>query len=219
MRVSVLTLTALSLLAASSSAFADCKDEVMASLAKQRKVVAFRMQTDMVSEAGPVKMTVDYMPPDKMRQTTKVAINPVPIETVLVGPKAWTKDGEAWVPLSDGITKELSSQLDEVLGDETGTLGTVACLGSTAIDGTELIAYRIESDAQTGPKDMSPDAKEKARLALADEARPLRMFYVDPQTGLPMRSVFARANKLDKPIFKAAYSYPTDIKIEAPLVK
>jgi hypothetical protein len=159
------------------------------------------------------------MPPDRMRQTTRVAIDPKPQETILVGSKAWSKDGDAWVALSDGITKELSGQLDEILGDEAGTLGTVACLGSTSIDGAELIAYRIESDAQNGPKDMSPDAKEKARLALADEARPLRMFYVDPTTGLPVRSVFARANKLDKPIFKALYSYPGDIKIEPPVGK
>ena len=44
--------------------------------------------------------------------------------------------------------------------------------------------------------------------------RPVRVIYVDPTTGLPMRSIFARANKLDKPIFEATYSYPADIKID-----
>jgi len=34
--------------------------------------------------------------------------------------------------------------------------------------------------------------------------------------GLPLRSVFARANKMDKPIFEATYSYPVDIKVEPP---
>ena len=67
-------------------------------------------------------------------------------------------------------------------------------------------------NSQGRPHEPGPET----RAALADEARPLRMFYVDPKTGLPMRSVFARANKLDKPIFKAIYSYPADIKIEPP---
>ena len=41
-------------------------------------------------------------------------------------------------------------------------------------------------------------------------------FTVDPTTGLPMRSIYARANKLDKPIFEATYTYPADIKVETP---
>lgn len=206
-------------LATSIPALADCKDEVLAALDKQRKVAAFRMETNMVSEQGPVKMTVEYQPPDKMRQLVTVAINPKPVETVLVGGKAWSKDGEAWNELAPDITGEMVSQLDETLGDDKGTIGTVACLGSTAIDGHDLTAYRVENDAQVGPEDRSPDAKDKARAALADEGRPLRMFYIDPQNGLPVLSVFARANKLDKPIFKAVYTYPADIKIEAPAVK
>jgi hypothetical protein len=214
---SVLALAALlPLVAAAGEARADCREEVLAALDKQRKSKAFRMETNMVSEQGPVKMTVEYQPPDRMRQTVTVAIDPKPVETILVGSKAWSKDGDGWTELSPGIAKEMVAQLDDTFGDDQGTIGTVGCLGSTAIDGQDLMAYRVENDAATGPKDMSPDAREKAKQALADEARPLRLFYVDPKTGLPMRSVFARANKLDKPIFKAIYSYPTDIKIEQP---
>ena len=208
---------ALVLIALAGPAVAECKDEVLGALDKQRKAVSFRMETNMVSEQGPVKMTVDYMRPDRMRQVVTVAVDPKPVETILVGSKAWSKDGEVWKELGVDVTKDMVAQLDETFGDESGTIGTVGCLGSTAIDGQELVAYRIENDAQTGPEDRSPDTKAKAKAALADEARPLRMFYVDPKTGLPMRSVFARANKLDKPIFKAIYSYPADIKIDVPV--
>lgn len=197
-------------------AFADCKEEVLAALDKQRKAAGFRMETTMVSEQGPVKMLVEYMPPDRMRQIVTVVVNPVPVESILVAGKAWGKDGDTWKPLAPDIAAEMVTQLDETLGEDRGTIGTVACLGSTAIDNLELMAYRVENDAQVGPEDRSPDAKEKARAALADEGRPLRMFYIDPKTGLPMRSVFARANKLDKPIFKATYTYPADLKIEEP---
>jgi hypothetical protein len=208
---------AIVLVAFAGPAFAECKDEVLGALDKQRKAASFRMETNMVSEQGPVKMTVDYMRPDKMRQVVTVAVDPKPVETILVGSKAWSKDGDVWKELGIDVTKDMVAQLDETFGDESGTIGTVGCLGSTAIDGQELVAYRIENDAQTGPEDRSPDTKAKAKAALADEARPLRMFYVDPKTGLPMRSVFARANKLDKPIFKAIYTYPADIKIDVPV--
>lgn len=200
----------------SMTALADCKEEVLAALEKQRKSAGFRMETSMVSEQGPVKMQVDYVPPDRMRQTVTVAIDPKPIETILVGSTAWSKEDGVWKELSGDIAKEIIGQLDETLGDDKGTIGTVACLGSTAIEGQELMAYRVENDANTGPIDKSPDAKAKAEAALADEARPVRMFYIDPKTGLPMRSVFGRANKLDKPIFKAVYSYPAGLSIEAP---
>ena len=203
-------------LATAIPAFADCKEEVLSALDKQRKATGFRMETTMVSEQGPVKMLVEYMPPDRMRQVVTVVVSPVPVESILVGGKAWGKDGDTWKPLAADIAAEMVTQLDETLGDDRGTIGTVACLGSTAIDNLELMAYRVENDAQVGPQDRSPDAEAKARAALADEARPLRMFYIDQKTGLPMRSVFARANKLDKPIFKATYTYPADIKIEAP---
>ncbi len=211
-------IAAAALIAASAlPASASCKEEVLASLAKQRKVEAFRMDSTMVSEQGPLKMSVELAQPDKLRQITALAISPdKKTETILVGGNAWSKDGDAWVQLSSDLAKQLIAQRDDIMGEEEGTIGTVACLGSTAIEGRELMVYRIENDAQVGPKDMSPDAKVKAQQALSDEARPLRMFYVDPGSGLPVRSVFALANKIERPIFKADYSYTGDIKIDAP---
>jgi len=198
---------------------AECKDEVLTSLEKQRHSQAFRMETSMVLDQGPVNMIVEYLPPGRMHQTVKVATEDKPTETIIIGLKAWSKADGPWEEMPEETSKMMSAQLNELLGDDPGNIGTVGCLGSTTVDGRELVVYRIENDAQTGPKDFSPGAKEKAAAALADEGRPLRMFYVDPATGLPARSLFARANKLDKPIFRANYSYPSDIKIEPPLTK
>jgi hypothetical protein len=72
-----------------------------------------------------------------------------------------------------------------------------------------LLAYQGENE-KPGPKDLSKEKPPK----LPD--RPVRIIYVDPITGLPLRSIFARADKLDRPIFQAIYSYPIDLKIEAP---
>ena len=74
------------------------------------------------------------------------------------------------------------------------------------------LAYQGENEDPNQKKD--PAAKDLPK----EPDRPIRVIYVDPTTGLPMRSVFGRANKLDKPIFEANYSYPIDIKIDAPAV-
>ncbi len=205
----LLNATAL-LMVGSAAVHADCTDEVASALERQRKSSGFRMQTNMITEQGPVDMTVEYVLPDRMRQIVKSAIDPVPIETVLVGNYAWShREGEPWTPLNPKLTSDLITQLEETLGDDPGELGEFECLGKKPVDGTEMLAYQGENNPG-GPKDLS----EKKPPKLPD--RPVRIIYVDPTTGLPMHSIFARANQLDKPIFEATYTYPVDLKIEAP---
>jgi hypothetical protein len=207
----LLMATALIFTAGGAVEAASCKDEVATALERQRKSSGFRMETKMISEQGPVDMTVDYVLPDRMRQVVKSAIDPVAVETVLVGNQAWSRRvGEHWVPLNPQLTNSLVSQLQQNLGEEQdGTLTDFECLGKKPVDGHDMLAYQGENE-QPGPKDLSKDKPPK----LPD--RPVRIIYVDSITGLPMRSIFARADKLDKPIFQAQYSYPVDLKIEAP---
>lgn len=203
----LLMATALLFAASAAAQAASCKDEVATALERQRKSSGFRMVTKMISEQGPVDMTVDYVLPDRMRQVIKSALDPVPIETVLVGNLAWShREGEPWTPVNPKLTSDLITQLDENLGDEPGELGDFECLGKKPVDGRDMLAYQGEG----GPKNTGNEKPQK----LPD--RPVRIIYVDSTTGLPMRSVFARANKLEKPIFEATYSYPVDLKIEAP---
>jgi len=205
-------LTALALLiAASAAAHADsCKDEVASALERQRKTSGFRMQTTMISEQGPVDMTVDYVLPDRMRQVVKSAIDPVPVETVLVGNLAWShREGEPWAPLNPKLTNDLVTQLEENLGEEPGQLGDFECLGKKPVDGKDMLAYQGENE----PGDPKKVSKEEPPRP---PNRAVRIIYVDSITGLPMRSIYARANKLEKPIFEATYSYPVDLKIEPP---
>jgi hypothetical protein len=198
-------------IAAVATAQADCKDEVAAALERQRKSSGFRMQTQMITEDGKVDMTVEYMLPDRMRQVIKSQKDSVPIETVLVGEWAWSRrEGEDWTIVNPQLTSALSKQLDESLGDTPGELGDFECLGKKDLDGKAMLAYQGENES--GPKDMSAGAKDKPKLP----DRPVRIIYVDSITGLPMRSIFARANLLEKPIFEAIYSYPADLKIEVP---
>jgi len=207
-------LTALALMiAAGPAAHAACKDEVASALDRQRKSSGFRMQTKMLSEQGLVNMTVDYVLPDRMRQVVTSTLEPKPVETIVVGRDAWSRiEGEEWRPLHPQIADALAAQMQETLGETpAGTLGEFECLGKQPIDSKEYLAYRGENE-EPGPKNLSPGQTERPKLP----DRPVRVIFVDQITGLPARSIYGRADQLEKPIFEAIYSYPADIKIDIP---
>lgn len=208
-------LTAFALLiAAGSAAHAACKDEVATALERQRHTSGFRMKTKMLSEQGLVDMTVDYVLPNRMRQIISSTTEPKPVETVIIGRDGWSRmEGEQWRPLHPQVADAMAAQMQETLGDDQteATMGEFECLGKMPVGEQQFLAYQGEND-QPGPKDVAPNKVEKPKLP----DRPVRVIYVDPTTGLPMRSIFARADQLDKPIFEAIYSYPADIKVDTP---
>lgn len=189
---------------------AGCSKEMGLALENQRKSGAFRMDVTMIAEQGPVKMSVDYQLPDRMRQVVTMVLNPAkPVETILVGNKAWSNQGEGWSVLSDELTRDLVEQVKQTVVEKPEDVGRWECLGKLTVDGTEFSAYQ---GGESGPVDLSPGAKQKPK----NEA--VRIIYVDPATGLPARSIFARPDKMDRPIFRAVFSYPKDLKIEPPAV-
>ncbi len=195
------------LAAALPTAASECAKEMGLALENQRKSGAFRMDVFMISEQGPVKMTVDYLLPDRMRQVVTPVLDPKPVETVLVGTKAWSNQGSGWSVMSDEITRDLIEQVKQTVAEAPESVGRWECLGKLTVDGTEVNGYQ---GGEAGPVDLSPGAKEKPK----NEA--VRIVYVDARTGLPLRSIFARPDKLDRPIFKATYSYPKDLRIDPP---
>lgn len=184
-----------------------CQAEVAAALDKQRKAGQYRMETDMLSDQGPMKMKVEYLLPNRMRQVVSLVTNPAPVETVVIDSKAWSNAGEGWEPLSPDIAMQLVEQLNLATSDEAATASRWNCLGKLDLEGKEMTAYEGKDNT---PKDVSPGGPTMP------ENEAMRIMYVDPATGLPARGIFARKDKLDKPIFKAVYTYPTDIKIEPP---
>jgi hypothetical protein len=214
-------LTAFSLMiAAGSAAHAACKDEVATALERQRHTSGFRMETKMLSEQGLVNMTVDYVLPNRMRQVVKSTTEPKPVETIVIGRDAWTRlEGEDWRPLHPQVADALAAQMQETLGeDQADKIGDFECMGKMPIGESQYLAYQGEN---AEPADDNPMAAMQKKMGKKEDKpklpdRPVRVIYVDPTTGLPVRSIFARANLLEKPIFSAIYTYPVDIKIEAP---
>lgn len=185
-----------------------CQAEAVAAVDKQKAAGRFRMDADMITDAGPVKLKEEYILPSRMRQIVKVATEPQSIEVVLIDSKAWRNTGEGWEPLPPDEVKQLiESRLNAAGNSEKEVFGLWDCMGKQTIEGRELTAYQGKDDK---PKDMSPGGPNMP------ENEAIRVMYVDPATGLPERGVFAKKTQLDKPIFKEVYTYPTDINIEPP---
>jgi hypothetical protein len=188
---------------------AACKQAVANAFAKQRASKAFIMKSEMHGESGPVEITVEYMPPDKMHQTI-VAQGQEPLETTLVGMRAWSRQGGAWEELMPAVAQTVIAQVRQAVVDPPQEVGEFQCLDKATIDGKQYLAYRsIER----------PEA-----VAKGPGGTPLhRTLYVDPQTGLPQLNIVAEEKEGAAPLFKGTYTYPAELEIEAhpeaPLVK
>lgn len=203
-------LTALIVIAATAApALATCKEEVAQAFEKQRNAKSFRMVTNMIGEQGPIEMTIDYILPNRMHQTVKPLLNPDTVETVLVVDKGWTKpgDGKPWEPVPAEFVDELTKQISDTVLRPPTDLIDYACLGKVSLDGKEYFAYRAQED------------KTKVIPGAPQADPPVRMFYVDPATGLPARTIVSTESRIDKPFFKTVYTYPADIAIEAPVAQ
>jgi hypothetical protein len=194
--------------ACAGPALADCSTEVALAVQAQGKQKFLRKESYLISEQGPVKMTVDYQTPDRMRQIVTPLTEDKPVESIVVGENAWTNSGDGWRESPPLEAEQLVLYMIKSSSQIYQEVGKFECLGVETVEGRQLRAYRGLDD---GPKDLSKDADKKPPK---NEA--VRMVYLDPDTGLPARSIFARPGVLDKPIFKEIYTYPTELKIEPP---
>ena len=198
---------ALGLLAA-GPALADCSTEVALAVNSQGKQKFLRKETNMITESGPMKMVVEYQTPDRMRQILTPLTEGKPVESVVVGEKAWTNNGDGWKVAPDKEAEQLVQFMIKSIAQVYQEVGKFECTGLETIEGRELRGYRGLDEV----KEAVPG--KKAEETTKNEA--VRMVYLDPTTGLPARSIFARAGHLDKPLFKEVYTYPDKIEIEPP---
>lgn len=202
-------------LATTSAAHAadDCTAEVLAAVTKQSKAPAYRMESDVISQEGPLKVTMEYVLPGRMRQIAVLAVDPKPVETILVDGKAWTNEGAGggFIPMTFQHAEQLIEQMQKSTKADPEAVGKFECMGTETIDGRQVRAYKSKPMLPSGMK--KPDGGD-VETSAQNEA--VRVVYVDVETGLPTRSVLLRQSNMDKPIFKEIYTYPTDLKIEPP---
>lgn len=187
---------------AGAASAADCTADVVAAFEKQRTSKAFRVSMKQPTLEGEVEMTVDYLPPDRMLQTVKSPAMPGDQQTMLVGNRAFAGSDGAYEELLPQFTQSIVAEVAAALGNTGKSIGTFECIGKSAVDGKEYVAYRAMDKA--APAGTAPD-KMLARTV-----------YVDPASGLPALNVVGLPSGAEAPVMKAVYSYPTDIVIEAP---
>ncbi|MGE0053477.1 MAG: hypothetical protein AB7S74_04640 [Hyphomicrobium sp.] len=179
-----------------------CRDEVAAALQKLRNSSWFRMDTTMITENGLTHMTIDYVLPDRMHQKVNVVGSTIVQEVILIGDKAWSNEGQGWRILPADITGQLINQMRENVLTPQEDVGNYSCKGRVNLDGKDVMSYKLEDE----PPENSTNPRNEA----------FRMFYVDAMTGLPTRNAIVTKGREDKPIFKTSYSFPLDLKVEAP---
>jgi hypothetical protein len=185
-------------------ALADCSTEVALAVNSQGKQKFLRKETNMVTEAGPAKMVVEYATPDRMRQVLTPLTEGKAVESIVVGEKAWTNNGDGWREAPSTEAEQLVQFMIKSIAQVYQEVGKFECVGMEVVEGRELRGYR-------GLNDLPKDKK-----AASPQNEAIRMVYLDPKTNLPARSILARPGFLDKPIFKEVYSYPDKIEIEPP---
>ena len=185
------------------AAGASCKEAVAAAFIKQRSSKAFAMKAEMHGESGPLEINVEYLPPDRMHQTI-VAPGQEPLETTLVGTRAWSRQGGAWEELMPAIAQTVIAQVREAVIEPPKDVGEFECIDKATIDGKEYLAYRSVE---------LPGATAKG----AGGTPVHRTVYVDPQSGVPALNIVAEEQAGAQPLFKGVYTYPTDLVIEPQL--
>ena len=201
----VALLPAATLLPTRASA-ADCRAEVEAAFEKQRtNSPGYRLETQQFQDGGKIEITVDYQMPDRMYQKVVAPNERAPVETIAVARWAWGNMGGGWEELQPQFAQSVTSHVATTLGQPVKATGDFTCLGKTAFEGKDYIAYRTTTAPETkvagGNGAAMPDIH--------------RTVYVDPQTGLPALNIISE-DPGSKIWARTQFSYPKDLVVDAP---
>lgn len=191
-----IALAAVMFLTATPARAADCSADVIAAFEKQRAGKTYRVAMIQPTAEGPVQMTIDYILPDRMLQTVVSPSMPGEQQTMLVGSRAFAGSAGAFEELLPQFAQSVVSEFQAATAPARNP-GKFECLGKQSFDGKDYITYRTNDGGADGE-------------ALA------RTVYVEEGSGLPAFNVVSAVSGNAEPVMKAAYSYPTDVVIEAP---
>lgn len=179
---------------------ADCSAEVLEAFKKQRTSKAFRVALTQPTLEGPVDMTVDYAPPDRMLQTVVGKHMPGEQQTMLVGDRAYAGSSGVFEELLPHLAQSVVSEFHDAIAVPPPNMGVFECLGKSTFEGRDVVGYRS----------VDPDAAKNTPDSLA------RTIYVDGATGLPAFNLVGPRGGGGELAMKAVYSYPETIEIVAP---
>ena len=218
-----------------ADARADCRDEVRAAFEglkasgrPYRKEVTF-----VVGGQQPFHGTVEFLPPDRMREITN---NGVPgygtVETIRVGQRAWLNSGgwpsdsrwpwgwREWNPSFMQMMLEKNKDFSTLSDQPVPADAVFECLGRVEFKGAVYLGYRARLNKRAvtisaGP--LTEARQQELTRKLQQMPQEWRTVLIDPQSALPAYDLVAQENQLDSPSNDVRYTYPSNIKIEPPL--
>jgi len=176
---------------------------VEAAFAKLRELPAFQMATTVVSEQGTLKMSVDYVPPDRMHQTVETGTSAGTVELIVIGSDAWSNQGSGWAPLPEKFATQVSSQMRLSLAQGQSRDTEYTCLGEQGFEDARYTAYRAE---------LPPTGAKVPTLAKPN----IQTVYVDKISGLPVRNIVTPQDEPEKRLFNGTFKKLDGRKIEKP---
>ena len=200
----------IAVLAACGTALAsdDCGKDVAAAFEKQRAMPGYQVVTRQPGPQGEITNTFLFQQPDKMHNKLVSPDQPAPLETIAIGRWAWANQGGGFQELWPQFAQSVTSDVATTLSRPASVTQPFTCVGKTTHDGRDVIAYRTAAQLADPSKPEGPDNPKLARTVL-----------VDGTTGLPAYNLVGPPpadGKAGAPLMTTAYSYPADIKIEAP---
>lgn len=193
-----------------AEAAANCKDEVDQAFSKLRGSKGFRLETTIVHEQqGTLKMAVDYQLPDRMHQRVTMGNSPAKMETIVIGSKVWSNQGQGWQEVPANFAEAISKQLKETVAEPSKSKLDYECLGETTFEGKPYLAYKAKLPA-------AADEQVKGEKEKPAKVANVQTLYIDKESGLPVRNVVTKDDGSDKRLFDGTFSTPADITIKAP---
>lgn len=192
-----------------AGAQADCKSEVDQAFSKLRGGKSFRVETRIVNEKeGTLEMTVDYVLPDRMHQRVKLGNSPALMETIAIGDRVWSTQGQGWTEVPKNFAEAITGQLKQQMAPPTSTTTTYECLGETEFEGKTYLAYKGNLPAPV-------EERAKSEPDKAPGPDNVQTIYVDKETGLPARNVVTKAGTETR-LFDGTFTTPPNVSITEP---
>jgi hypothetical protein len=189
-----------------AAAAADCKSDVNAAFEKLRASKAFRMKTTIVNEQGSLKMSVDYVLPDRMHQKVSLSTSSGPLELIVIGTKAWSNNGQGWAEMPANFAEHVAGQIKQTVAQAPPNDSDFTCLGDKELEGKSYAAYRAVLAVPT-PEGQAPSANLVTNI---------QTVYIDKTTGLPERNIVTADLASEKRLFDGTFSFPETLTIEPP---
>jgi len=214
-----------------TEASADCRDEVAAAFERlstsgrpYRKEV-----TSVISDQQTFHGTVEFRPPDRMREITSNGVRGYgSSEVIRVGQRIWSGAGlwpwtwREWDAGSAQIVLEQRKDFSALSDRPIPAQAVFECLGRVEYQGTAYLGYRARLDAAImtfSLPNTAPSEAQQQELSrrLAQMPQQWRTVFIDPERMLPVHDIVAEDNQLERPKSKVQYSYPDRIRIEPPI--